>query len=365
MNTIKKFCVFCGQYPDGRNREHIIPRWLIELSGDPNRKAQFGIDLTKKPPNGIRSYSFNSFVFPACEQCNEEFSDLEDKTKEIVTAILHDQAIGSGDWNIFLDWLDKVRIGIWLGFLYLNKNLRNISPKFHIKKRIGVRDRFVIIYRIEPLAHHYKGLMWMGAESLAFQLMPSCFTLIVNNYCFFNASSFGLVERRLGYPFARSIAHKDDIFIEFEIAEGFGRTRYPVLRKSFVPKGSLLCQAIFKEQMRIPGMSRLYHGEYVKSHCIAWDAGRGSIFQELGGKVSTYPVTRSKQWLPLHSIQSTQVHELLKALFHKTLDYQVDLFIESGSTDTLSDEEKKARRRTLKNIRLHNEIMKQALSKWK
>ena len=29
-----KFCVFCGNKPKGKNNEHIIPKWLIEFTGD-------------------------------------------------------------------------------------------------------------------------------------------------------------------------------------------------------------------------------------------------------------------------------------------------------------------------------------------
>jgi hypothetical protein len=37
-----KFCVFCGEKPENKNKEHIIPKWLIELTGNPNRQANFG-----------------------------------------------------------------------------------------------------------------------------------------------------------------------------------------------------------------------------------------------------------------------------------------------------------------------------------
>jgi hypothetical protein len=34
---VNKVCVFCGEKPTNKTKEHIIPEWLIELTGDINR----------------------------------------------------------------------------------------------------------------------------------------------------------------------------------------------------------------------------------------------------------------------------------------------------------------------------------------
>jgi hypothetical protein len=352
MTAPRKFCVFCGQHPQGKSREHIIPQWLLELTGDPNRKAFFGFDFTKKEP-GIRHYSFDSFVFPSCEQCNQEFSKLEANAKQILTALLADGSLDSTDWDTLLDWLDKIRVGLWLGFFYLNKNPVGVHPKFYIKTRIGTRDRFTIVYKADT---NRKGINFIGAESLSFQNMPSCFTLSVNNYMFFNASNFSLVDRRLGFPFPKSASHSPDgSRILYDIAEGFERTRYPVVRKQFPSGGSFLCQAIFKGQMQTPEMSALYEFDYVTSNSLEWDAGRGSIFQELNCKVAKYPPEKTKQWIPP---QSLPLFDLIKALTNKTLDYQVDLFVGCASTEDLSDEVRKQYKYDLIAMRSFNKLLK-------
>lgn len=37
-----KFCVFCGSKPESKNKEHILPQWLLKLTGDPNREIFLG-----------------------------------------------------------------------------------------------------------------------------------------------------------------------------------------------------------------------------------------------------------------------------------------------------------------------------------
>ena len=51
-DKLPKFCVFCGKKPENKNKEHIIPQWLIKLTGDPNRKINLGVDFTAFRKNG-------------------------------------------------------------------------------------------------------------------------------------------------------------------------------------------------------------------------------------------------------------------------------------------------------------------------
>jgi len=57
--------------------------------------------------------------------------------------VLSDLKINSIEMNLLLDWFDKVRIGLWLMYFTLDNNWTDISPKFHIAKRIGQFDRFL------------------------------------------------------------------------------------------------------------------------------------------------------------------------------------------------------------------------------
>jgi len=66
----EKFCVFCGQKPENKNKEHVLPKWLIKLTGKPNRQINVGLnfsDFEKDTEIKERQYSINSFTLPACE----------------------------------------------------------------------------------------------------------------------------------------------------------------------------------------------------------------------------------------------------------------------------------------------------------
>lgn len=171
----EKLCVFCGQPPDIKNMEHVIPKWLIQMTGNPKRQGRFGHDMRK---NTDRLYAFDQFRFPACTKCNSRFSTLEHNAKRVVETMLCKGLLAEADINILLDWLDKVRVGLWLAFLYLDKNPLGIEPEYHIETRIGANDRFVVICQTD---YPKQFLSFIGPDFPAFQYTPSCFALLVNN----------------------------------------------------------------------------------------------------------------------------------------------------------------------------------------
>ena len=132
-----KFCVFCGEKPEEKSVEHIIPKWLIELTGNPKRKAYFGYQHEIKPHPQRRTFSFDAFKFPSCASCNQKYSALEGSTKSIIEKMLAYDSISAADIKVLLDWFDKVRVGLWLGYQYLDENPAGITPKFYIEKRIA------------------------------------------------------------------------------------------------------------------------------------------------------------------------------------------------------------------------------------
>jgi hypothetical protein len=107
---VEKRCIFCGKPPVDKNKEHVIPQWLIKLTGDPKRITTIG----QQNGRAIR-FPWLSYVFPACEQCNTEFAAMEEQAKVVLEDILQEKALGHPEISLFLDWLDKIRVGIWLG----------------------------------------------------------------------------------------------------------------------------------------------------------------------------------------------------------------------------------------------------------
>jgi hypothetical protein len=192
----RRFCVFCGEKPVSKTNEHIIPLWLIRLTGDPNRKIKLGPLVGQKKP---LEFSFDMLQFPACKECNERFGKLEESVQPIVENLIAFEKVTSQEFDIFLDWLDKVRIGLWLGYHHLlDKNFWRIKPNFHISDRMGTTDRVVIIYRSQDYINR---INFTGVGTPAFAYSPTCFTLTINSLCFTNISTDFILAKHSGLPY--------------------------------------------------------------------------------------------------------------------------------------------------------------------
>jgi hypothetical protein len=177
---MRRNCLFCGKRPDAKTREHVLPRWLIELTGDPSRVVTH---LVEWETARERRFAWNALVFPACASCNSQFAQLEGSAKPVVEKLCAGDPASEGEYVILLDWLDKIRVGLWLGHRY-HQGI-DIEPTFRISDRIGRKDRLVAIY---ATGDHQRGLNAHGAETPAFQHMPSVFGLRINNRLLVNAS---------------------------------------------------------------------------------------------------------------------------------------------------------------------------------
>ena len=189
-----KFCVFCGGVPESKNKEHILPQWLLRLTGDPRRKVSMYYDYRK---GREVEFSWNGLVTPACESCNSEFAGMESEVKPVIERLLGKESLKAEDYVVLLDWLDKVRIGLWLNYYMLQGNILNIEPSFYIKDRLGKKDRFVAIY---PLGNDEVGLNAIGVNTIAFQDSPSVFGLKINNLLMINCSGDYIFSGRCGFP---------------------------------------------------------------------------------------------------------------------------------------------------------------------
>ena len=111
---------------------------MIKLTGDQNRIGRFGYDKRWLDEGlHIREFAIDQLTCPSCIDCNDKFSKLEVASKKIILKILNFEPLTDMEFNTLLDWFDKVRIGLWLVFYYLDNNISVIRPKFYIKNRIG------------------------------------------------------------------------------------------------------------------------------------------------------------------------------------------------------------------------------------
>ena len=282
---MEKVCVFCGKKIEvgKKTKEHVLPKWLIEMTGRPKRNGFWGYDYNKvmhaKSKEELGSiepivFPFEQFTFPACKSCNQRYGiDLETKAKDIVEKVAKQIPLSYQEIEELLDWFDKVRIGIWLGYLYLFKDLETINPHFHIDSRIGKKDRVLLVYKCEEGS---KGLAVAGPGGKLFSMHPSCFMLRINDYFFVIVSNEWLLWEYLGfpYPFPFYFDENGDWGI-CGMQEG---NKYVSSNNQpyFVPKTSSVCifQPIFKSSPFLDDLN----DSYVEKFTDKEKEGIGSIF---------------------------------------------------------------------------------------
>ena len=282
---MSKLCIFCGKKPKKKTKEHVVPKWLINLTGDPRRDAMFGFTKNRDKKIEGRKFSFNQFTFPACATCNNKYSELENNAKTILNKIMSNELIITEDLSLFLDWLDKVRVGIWLGMLQLDKNYTGINPNFYIETRVSQFDRVLII---EKTSVKENRLNFLGTDTPSFTMTPSAFCLIINNYYFTNISYMYLLHKNLGFPYPeKKYARSEDEAIEMDFSFGSKCITKPLLERTIEEKGLVFYQPMFRGGLSI-GERPLYNNDYIKEHSMDFKNGIGNIFREKNGDLIEY-----------------------------------------------------------------------------
>lgn len=284
-NTQKRFCIFCGNKPEKKNKEHVIPAWLIKQTGNPSRKANFGISIDVDTGKfHHKAFSFDSFVFPACQNCNSEFGDLEARAQTYINKLMLGEELEGQDLSELLDWFDKIRVGLWLAMRVHHTNPLAETPNFYVKQRVGIYDRVLIV---EKLNTDQKSITFTGVNTPAFQYMPSAFSMRINDFIFTNISTHHLVARRLGFPYKSQ--SQIDPKTGFEIAvisEGIERVKLPIFLNQFLNKGLLVAQPVYRGDLSNPDFRDKYESAFVKHHSMG--EGLGNIFVQRNNSVQEY-----------------------------------------------------------------------------
>jgi len=316
----KRFCIFCGKKPVSKTNEHVIPQWLIHLTGDPSRLIQIGPFINQK--ESVIELSFNQFKFPACSECNGKYGELEERVKPVVEKLLAFGKMTSQEFDIVLDWFDKVRVGLWLGYHhFLEKNYWGIEPNFHISERIGISDRVLIIYKVSDAN---KRINFSGMNIPAFAHSPTCFTLTINNLFFTNVSTDFLVAKRSGLPYPR-IMHIN-INNQFGLVEppknGSSKLSYPILGFNYDRRCTVIAQPIFTRFLSF--FEEEYNTKYIRD--ISMNTGKAKPIIQKNGQVMLYPDTPSIDWIP---DETHDLHGMFRTTYIQTLQLQIDLLKKS------------------------------------
>jgi hypothetical protein len=303
----------------------VIPRWLIELTGYSKRNAMFGPILDGKTKRySMKEFAFERFAFPACESCNAEFSKVEKALKPVFCSFLNGAAISCTQFALLLGWLDKVRVGLWLSMLYLQKGFYEITPHFYINTRVDMSDRMLLIYRSDFLG---KRLTVWGSNLLSFHYTPSCFALVVNNCYFLNASFDFLVSKGFGLPYPRRMFYVLDpvsgnyLGATDDLLRGAECVSEPIVGLDYDPRCAQLFQPMFSKPNLRSLFSSLYETDYVRSVSIDHVKGIGRVFyyDDTVRMVQTYPPEESRCWIPSYIWADDLAR---KVVFSQTLRFQ-------------------------------------------
>lgn len=345
MEKPAKLCVFCGCKVISKTKEHVIPRWLMQMTGDPKRNVNFQVFLPHDQGRH-RNFSFDSFQFPACDSCNNNFAKLEGRAKTVVEKLLSRAGISGNEWTTLLDWLDKVRIGIWLGTRSLDKNYVAVEPLFHIADRMGTKDRSLII----GSARRGQRLSFFGANSLTFRFMPSCFGLLINDIGLVNVSHEFLLSRRMGFPYAEELQWETHRVGSYVPAPGRDRIMRPPLGGPVSAWGTTIHQCIFKNWQRST-FSHYWQSDHVMSNSQDHVSGISVPFLETESGSLNHCTESSKSWIPTHTFDTSA--SLGQFLARRCFDLQQTLI--KPWPDRVNTKEEKMQARKLVSL-LHNEL---------
>ena len=271
-----QFCVFCGEKPVDKNREHIIPQWLIKYT----EREKMPMVKVLKDGKLEPKMSYMNFAFPACRECNTEFSALEGHVRPILLNILNEKPVSATEISTLLDWFDKVRLGLRLASVYLQKGLNQEPPHTFIKQRVGLCDRMLIIEKIKPQPD--VRLAFPDTHTKFFKSGAQSFQFVIDNYVFTNASAHFLVSSKLGFPYGTFMETVDNgnVLVD-NMTPGSKRARGPVIEGVYpAPDKIIVYQPIFKPFITTD--NKLYDNDYVKFHCFDYNAGLGGIFYQRG-----------------------------------------------------------------------------------
>ncbi len=277
---MSKFCIFCGNKPENKNKEHVIPQWLSKHTDRYHKICEFGESTT------TAKIPFSALTFPACTKCNDAFGKMEAAVKPILLDLMDSKPLNAQQINLLLDWFDKIRVGLWLSELTLSKRVEKIDPKFHIASRVGLKDRMLIVERLKDAG---QGLSFIGTNTPLFIEMPSAFALVVNDYIFINASEYGLVSNKLGFPQISKLQFTSSRNEQqMNVTAGRNKTAHPVVSTyQASPNRTLIYQPIYRGINGFESID-LYSTSYVMNHSLDLKNGIGGIFYQRGDNQIKY-----------------------------------------------------------------------------
>jgi hypothetical protein len=189
VDEAKKQCIFCGEIPRDCTEEHIVPRWLVKLTGPPKRKGKLHHPLGQSVP-------YERSVARACKRCNKRYERvLETPVSAAIRSIVDTRCVDFASVHLIMDWIDKLRWGNWILGLIHTGNPFRIAPTSMIDGFVGRWEQLLWIFATpEPCLR----LVTLGSTYDYFYLQyPHVFGMFVNGVAFISHSEVLCCQRLL------------------------------------------------------------------------------------------------------------------------------------------------------------------------
>jgi len=302
---LKNICIFCGKDAENKTKEHIIPKWLIKLTKQAKQEFLFGpyynFENNKKLNLDFQSFTFENFVYPACYNCNIEYSKLELSVKPVIQKILGEDNLNTKDFNLLLTWLDKVRIGLYIADLYNSKNILGIQPNFFIRQGVQTKDRMLLIYKFET---NINNLIFGGTGLPAFMHYPLSFYLIINNIGFLNIADDFLLSKSFGLPYPKERYLENNKNVEV-LVPGTKNINYPVIDVRYNEECTQIYQPVFNKFFRYY-IQLLCPLDYYRKIFGNENSTYGEIFyKKPGTSIKKYLKEKNNDWIINTNLQLT------------------------------------------------------------
>lgn len=231
--------------------------------------------------------------------------------------ILSDNSLNGRDFNYILTWFDKLRIGLWIAAIYMIKNFFGIQPHFYINSGTYTKDRMLLIYKNKTKINH---LQTVGTNIPAFQFLPFCFSIIINNYGFINLSKHFLLSKNLGLPYAKEEylgPNESNIMI---MKNGKNNIMYPIIEKDFNKDCTEIYQPIILKS-HYNSYRSSYNNEHAKSIFCNLSKGIGEIFYNYDTNIKAFSGKNSKEWIP-RKVHNLDAIDFIKLIGIQTYEFQ-------------------------------------------
>lgn len=136
-------------------------------------------------------------------------------------------------------------------------------------------------------ANEKNGILFPGTQTHLFNYCPSAFSMVINDYYFFNASNNNLISPRVGFPGLANVKPEDTSMgtLSAKFIKGRNKITNPVIQ-TFIPgKESItFYQPIYKQYLTSQNFPI---NDYVVEHSYDKTAGLGGVFVQKGNVGNT------------------------------------------------------------------------------